>query len=327
MDYLQKNADRLIIDADTHITDIDTVTGWVKERMKANPNYFHGRPMSAEYAIRQMKLSEVDMALCWQNPATTMYTKDTSFNYDSLLAANRYITDTGKKYQQRFIPAAWTDPNALGVRKAIDLALQCIHELGVGIVKINPAQNKFPINSGEVLEVVEAVIDAGAIIAFHYGADTPYTPPEGLEDVAKRFPDSPFIAVHMGGGGATFEDSDEMYTASRDLGMRRMNIRFVESAKRDVHIESDFIEYQKAGSPLKEHIFCGSDAPYGNQLFHFAGYRSMLKAFLEGKDHHDERIQNSPDLFDEASIQGYLGGNFARFIVSVYENLLKVNAE
>lgn len=322
-EYLRKHAGELTIDADTHITDTENLAKEVRRPMEATEHYYHGRPISAEELLRQMKLAEVDMSLVWQNPAATVYSDDPQFNYDSLLAANRYIAESARRHPKQLIPAGWTDPNALGIDGAVKLARYCVEELGVGIVKINPAQNKFPINGREVRAVVEAVAETGAIIAFHYGADTPYTPPEGLEEIAGLFPELPFIAVHMGGGGAAYEDSDAMYTASRELGLRRENIRFVESAKRDVHIESDFIAYRQAGEPYSGHIFCGSDAPYGNQLFHFAGYRAMLRAFLRGGEHHDPRLRRQPELFDEAAIQGYLGGNFARFIVQVYSRVLE----
>ena len=167
-----------------------------------------------------MKLADIDMSLSWQNPAATMYTDDASFNYDSLLAANEYVVDSAHRNPKRIVPAAWTDPRGLGVAKALELAEHCINKLGVGIVKINPAQNEFPINSPDVLQLVEAIIGAGAIVAFHYGSDTPYTPAAGLEEVAGHYPDVPFIAVHMGGGGGFFTEM-RVYRSER-LGVVAM---------------------------------------------------------------------------------------------------------
>lgn len=322
-DYLEKNKDSLTIDADVHLTDTDNLAGEIGRQFANSSDYYHGRPIAADTLLKQMEIAGIDMSLCWQNPAATQYSDDASFNYDSLLAANRYVVDSARRFPQRIVPAAWTDPKALGVARAIELAEFCVNEFGVGIVKINPAQNQFPINSPDVIKLVEAIINTGAIVAFHYGADTPYTPPEGLEEVAERFPDEPFIAVHMGGGGASFEDSEHMYTESRKLGLRRSNLYFVLSAKRDAHMESDFVTYQLAGSPYSEHLLSASDSPYGNQVFQFAGLRAMLEGFLSASDYPDRRVRENPQLFNRSVIQNYLGGNFARLMVWVYDRLLK----
>lgn len=322
-DYLKDNQDSLTIDADTHLTDISSMPDQIGRKFKNSSDYYHGRPIDTDTLLKQMKLAGIDMSLSWQNPAATGYTDDASFNYDSLLAANEYVVASARRYPRRIVPAAWTDPKALGVTRALALAEHCINELGVGIVKINPAQNEFPINSPDVMKLVEAIIGAGAIVAFHYGSDTPYTPAAGLEEVAEHFPDVPFIAVHMGGGGASFEEAEDMYTESRKLGLRRQNLYFVLSAKRETHMESDFVTYQLAGTPYKEHLLCASDAPYGNQVFQFAGFRAMLEGFLTASDYPDRRVRDNPELFDQTAIQKYLGGNFARLMVWIYDRLLE----
>ncbi|UCF96251.1 MAG: amidohydrolase family protein [Spirochaetaceae bacterium] len=321
-DYLKKNQSALTIDADTHLTDIRSLPKELSQRFEENSDYYHGRPVDTEIVLKQMGLAAVDMALSWQNPAATAYSDDASFNYDSLLAANEYVVSSARRNPQRIIPAAWTDPKALGLAKARQLAEHCVNSLGVGIVKINPAQNQFPINSPDVMELVEAIIASGAIVAFHYGSDTPYTPAAGLEEVASRFADVPFLAVHMGGGGASFEEAEDMYMESRKLGLRRPNLYFVLSAKRDTHMESDFVTYQLAGAPYNEHLLCASDSPYGNPVFQFAGFRAMLEGFLSASDHPDQRVRDNPGLFDRSAIQNYLGGNMARLMVRVYDRLL-----
>jgi len=322
-DYLKENQGSLTIDADTHLTDIGSLPEEIGLQFKKSSDYYHGRPIDTDTLLKQMEIAGIDMSLSWQNPAATRYTADASFNYDSLLAANEYVVASARQNPKRIVPAAWTDPKALGAAKALELAQHCIEKFGVGVVKINPAQNEFPINSPEVMQLVEAIIGAGAVVAFHYGSDTPYTPAAGLEEVAEHFPDVPFIAVHMGGGGASFEEAEDMYTESRKLGLRRSNLYFVLSAKRDTHMESDFVTYQLAGAPYNEHLLCASDAPYGNQVFQFAGFRAMLEGFLSASDYPNQRVEDNPGLFDRSSIQGYLGGNFARLMVWVYDRLLE----
>ena len=322
--FLDENQDRLAIDADTHATDPASLTGSVRERYESEQGYYHGRPLSAEDILREMELADVDMALIWQNPAATSYTGDPDADTERLLAANRYVRDSAERHPNKFIPAGWTDPKACGLAGALRIAETCVVEFGFPIVKLNPAQNRFPIDSPEVLPVVDRIVELGAVPAFHFGADTPFTPAEGLEAVARRHPERPVLAVHMGGGGAGYLEAEELYRKARQLGLRQPNVRYALSAKRDAHMENDFITYQLAGPPFSEHLFCGSDAPYGHVGFHFGGYRAMLRGFQRSAQHTDERLRSHPGLFTAEAVQGYLGGNFARFVLSSCRTLLSV---
>jgi predicted TIM-barrel fold metal-dependent hydrolase len=322
LQYLRKHRDKLVIDADTHISDTDAVPDWIRERLAESPTYFHGKPIRAEELIREMDSTGVDMALCWQNPAATVYTGDQDEDYRSLLAANRYIFEASLRYPNRIIPAGWTDPRALGVEGAIRMAAHCTQEFGCGIIKINPAQNEFPIDSAQVFSVVDAIYSSAAIPAFHFGADTPYTPPEGLETVARKFAPEPLLAIHMGGGGAAYTDAEEAYGKSREIGLRNPNIRYILSAKRDTHIESDLIAYQSAGDPWSKNLLCASDAPYGLQSWNYGGFREMFRTLLDGSRHNDPRLRKNPGLFSAEAVAGYLGGNFASLMIDIYTHLL-----
>jgi predicted TIM-barrel fold metal-dependent hydrolase len=320
--FLQDNQDRLTVDADAHPTDIASLAGAARVRYETEPGYYHGKPYSAEDILREMELAGVDMALLWQNPAWTMYTSDQDRNTEVLLAANRYVRDSAERHANKFFPAGWTDPKACGLKGALRLAEIFVTEFGFPIVKLNPAQNRYPIDSPEVLRVVDRIVELGAVPAFHFGADTPYTPADGLEAVARRHPDRPLLAVHMGGGGAGYLEAEDLYTRARQLGLRQPNLRYVLSAKRDVHMENDLITYQMAGEPWSRHLFCGSDIPYGHMGFHFAGYRAMLKGFQNPSLNSDKRLSSRPELFKPEDVQGYLGGNFARFALEACRTLL-----
>ena len=178
--YLIANRNSLVIDADTHATDTANMHIEFKNRLNESPNYYHGKPLSAEDLIAEMNMAGVDMSLIWQNPAATLYGTDREKNFEALLAANRYIFDSAIKYPERFIPAGWTDPKSLGIEGAIELTRICIEEFGFPIVKMNPAQNAFPITDELVTTVVDYIVGNGAIPAFHFGADTECTPAAGL---------------------------------------------------------------------------------------------------------------------------------------------------
>lgn len=323
LNYLRENSNKLVIDADTHITDIQSLSSKHRSKLLSTTNYYHGRPISLEQLLMGMNLSNIDMSLAWQNPACTLYTENKHENYKILWNANLYIANSAYKYPNRIIPAGWTDPIALGIEKAMEIARRCILELGFPIIKMNPAQNSYPIDSPLVFKVLDCIIEAGGIPAFHYGADTPYTRPKNFEKVVSQYPDVPFIGVHMGGGGASYVEAEDVYRESRELGLKHSNLRFILSAKRDSHIESDFITYQLAGEPFCHNLFCGSDAPYGNQAWNFGGFRSLLESFIKRGSYPDQRIKDNPRLFTTESIAGYLGGNFAMLLIETYEKLIR----
>lgn len=322
--FLQANRHRLTIDADVHASDLDGLSGDLRRRYEATPDYYHGRPISAEDILAETAMAAVDMALIWQNPAATSYTDDPDYNFESLLAANRYVLEAAGRHPEKFIPGGWVDPRACGVEGALRMAETLITEFGFLFVKMNPAQNRFPIDSEPVRRVAERIVELGGIPAFHFGADTPFTPSEGLERIAALNPDHPILAVHMGGGGAGYVEADDLCRQARELGLRHPSIRFALSAKRDTHIESDLITYQVAGEPFSRNLFCASDAPYGRMTWNFGGFRAMLASLRDGGRHTDARLKVNPAPFTAEAVQGYLGGNFAEFALTGYRFLLKV---
>lgn len=320
--FLKENKSNLVIDADTHVSDINELKGPTRERYFNSTNYYQGRPITAAELLKEMEMAEVDMSLIWQNPAATDYSNDPSYNYKSLYNANKYIFESVSQYPKKFIPGGWTDPKALGMDKALQLTEICVNDFGFPIVKLNPAQNAFPLDSEFVITVFEKIVELGAIPAFHYGADTPYTPPEGLERIARHFKDKMLIAIHMGGGGAGYIEADEQYIKSRNLGLEHPNILYVLSAKRDTHIESDLITYQLAGEPFNKNLCCASDAPYGRQAWNFGGFRWMFKTLKDHQNHTDKRVRENPGLFTDNIVQRYIGTNFAEIAIKGYESIL-----
>jgi len=323
LNFLKENKNSLIIDADTHISDVDNLTIQLKTKYQRSDNYYHGKPISAEDLMQEMKMACVDISLVWQNPAVTVYGNNQQKNFDTLLAANRYIFDSVTKYPQQLIPGGWTDPKNLGVDLAIKMAEICVNEFGFLFIKMNPAQNEYPIDSNSVVSVFNKIVELRAIPAFHFGGDTSFTRAEGFEKLALLHPEHPVVGIHMGGGGASYMDGEIHYRKARELGLKLGNIKFIQSAKRDTHIESDFITYELAGEPFSKNIFCASDAPYGRQTWNFGGFRWMLNSLADGQNHTDRRLNENPYLFSEEVIQNYLGRNFAELVINGYEKLLK----
>jgi predicted TIM-barrel fold metal-dependent hydrolase len=324
MRWLETHTDRLVIDADVHLTDPGSLDTVRRQRFESELNYYHGRPISAEDAIREMDMAEVNMAVVWQNPMVTAhnYNDDPEHNTRVLTAANRYLWDSGLRFPDRFIPAGWVDPKACGLENTLAMVDLLVSEFGFLIIKMNPSKGKFPIDNPQVMAVVDRIVALGGIPAFHFGADSPNTPVEGIRCLAERHPDHPLIAVHMGGGGAGYDAAEQLYLDARRVGLNCPNIRFVLSTKRDVHIESDLITYQMAGGPFRHNLFCGSDAPFGRMTWNFGGFRAMFRSLLDGARHTDARVRANPGLFTPEAVRDYLGGNFARFAAEGYRRLL-----
>lgn len=311
----------LVIDADVHISDPETTPLADRRKMERSANYYHGRPLSAEQALAEMDVAGIDMALVWQNPAVTLYPGSAQDNYEALLAANRYVYESAVRFPERFIPAGWTDPKALGVDRAIQIVDVCAERFGFAIVKMNPAQNAFPIDSEPVRAVVDRIARHKMAAAFHFGADTPFTPTDGLAALAASYPDTTIIGVHMGGGGAGYLEAEETYHQARSAGLEHSNLYFALSAKRDTHMESDFITYLEAGTAAHNRLFCASDAPYGKQSWNFGGFRAMFSA-LQDPRHPDPRLKRNPGLCTAAAVQGFLGENVRALVLEIYRGLL-----
>jgi predicted TIM-barrel fold metal-dependent hydrolase len=321
-EFLRSNADRLVIDGDVHPTDRDMLPAEISERLDADPNYYHGRPLLTEQLLSKMDQAGVNMSMCWQNPAVLKYGSDTVQNAEKLTAANERISKLAADYPERVIPAGWTDPKALGVERAIALAQLCVEDFAMPVVKMNPAQNEYPIDSDEVAEVVDAIVALGAVPAFHFGSDTIFTPAEGLARIAQRHPHSPVIGVHMGGGGGHFVEAEPTYQAARRIGLENPNLFFVLSAKRDTHLESALITYAAAGEPFSQNLATGSDAPYSDMVWNYGAFRALFAALRKGETYGDRRLAAKPDIFDDKMIAGFMGGNLARLLADASERIL-----
>ena len=168
LQFLKENKNSLVIDADTHISDVVNLTEPYRSKYFETDNYYHGKPISAEDLLTEMKMAGVDMSLVWQNPAVTPYGTDREKNFETLLAANRYIFETDAKYPNKFIPGGWTDPKNLGVELAMKMAEICVQDFGFLFIKMNPAQNEYDIDSNDVVTVFNKIVELGGIPAVSY---------------------------------------------------------------------------------------------------------------------------------------------------------------
>lgn len=230
----------MIVDADVHLSPLR-----------------EGNRITVEELLRRMDRAGVARALAWLQPA---YFRDVE-------GGNRYIYECVRRFPERITGFGWVDPH-FGLEKSLDELKRCSEEYGFVGVKLNGAQNEFPIDDEQVcLPVIEAILDAGRLLAFHIGADSfENTHPFRLAKVARRFPTAIILAVHMGGAAVP-----DLSRAMLEFAQECPNIYLIGSA---VSPPAVLRAIQQLGP---ERVLFGSDTPF--QLMHVevAKYRALLE--------------------------------------------------
>src|SRR5688572_30009869 len=102
MDHLEINKSNLVIDGDTHPTDISDLEGDILKLYREMSGYYHGRPISEKELLASMKTAGIDMSLIWQNPSAFHYSADKNENFDKLLLANKKIDRFASAHPTKF---------------------------------------------------------------------------------------------------------------------------------------------------------------------------------------------------------------------------------
>ena len=248
----------MIIDADCHLAPLESA--WT---------------IQAEELVRRMDYAGVVKALTWLQP---VYFPDVD-------AGNAYVYEAVKKFPDRILGFGWADPH-FGAEAARVQIRKCLEEYGFYGVKLNGAQNSFRIDDAALaIPLIEEIAKAGGILAFHIGTDAiENTHPFRLAKIARRYPETRILAVHM--GGVAFHDlSDACIEAAQECP----NITLIGSAVRAVKI-------RKAIQTLGADRVCfGSDTPFAMMHVEVAMYEALMR---------DEVAAGDQALL--------LGGNIAR---------------
>jgi len=249
----------MIIDADCHISS----------------HKWDALAITGDELVAWMDRAGVDKALTWLKPP---YNKD-------LAPENRAVYDAMKRYPTRILGFGWVNPR-LGRAVALDTITRCFDEYGFYGIKFNGAQDDYVIDDAAILPFIEKAAGYGKPIAFHIGADAyEQTHPYRLGAIAKRFPQTQFLNVHM--GGAAWRTLDR---ASVDMALMYPNITLIGSGVSELPV-------LRAIAALGAHRVCfGSDSPFRLMHVQRAAYDAMLR------DHSDA---------DRAMI---LGDNIARLL-------------
>ncbi|MCL2832870.1 MAG: amidohydrolase [Treponema sp.] len=237
----------MIIDADTHISPID------------EPN-----ALRAEELINQMDKSSVDKAICWLLPP---YMREIN---DSL----KYIYESVRKYPNRLLGFGWVDPH-FGISKGKDTIRKCLNEYGFYGVKLNGAQNSFPIDDEKIsMPLIEEIAKSKKILAFHIGADAyDFTHPFRAAKIAKLFPELQILIIHMGGVSLP-----EISPACIEFAGECKNMHLIGSAVR-------YTSIVKAIKILgSSRVSFGSDTPFSIMHSDVSAYNAFLSDYFSEED-------------------------------------------
>ena len=228
----------MIIDADCHISPFP-------------------EGISFDELLRRMDRAGVEKALTWLQPP---YHRDVE-------QSNAYVAQAARQHPDRILPFGWADPHH-GLDAARALIRRCFEEYGFAGVKLNGAQNYFYIDDeGMALPLIEQIAEAGKVLAFHIGADAyEATHPFRLGKIARRFPTTPILAVHMGGVG-----HNDLSNAMIEIAAECPNITLIGS-----EVKSKAV--LKAVKTLGAGRVCfGSDTPFEFMHVEVARYTALLK--------------------------------------------------
>lgn len=120
-----------------------------------------------------------------------------SFCYDPE-SGNRRLKDDIARYPDRFIPFFNVHPRY--VKQASDEIMCYAGDLGWRGLKLHPEYQKYKANCIEVKRVIEQAAKYNCVVLYHSGDDFvgSLCSPLMIADVAKDFPETPFIMGHMG---------------------------------------------------------------------------------------------------------------------------------
>jgi predicted TIM-barrel fold metal-dependent hydrolase len=231
----------MVIDADVHIS----------------PTPQGGNSISIDELLRRMDRCGVEKAVTWLQPPYVRSEID---------QGNAYVYRAMRQHPDRILGFGWADPN-LGAGRAIDDVRRAVDEYGFFGVKLNGAQNSYPIDDPELaMPVIERVAAAGVVLALHVGADAfDQTHPSRVATIARAFPELRILVIHM--GGAAFHD---LSAAAIAVAREHPNLTLIGSAVRAIPILTA-IRTLGAGR-----VCFGSDTPFELMHVELAKYRALL---------------------------------------------------
>lgn len=251
----------MIIDADCHISPIQG-----------------GNRITYDALLGMMDKNGVDRALVWLQPP---YMRD-------ITESNAYVNEATKAHPDRFLGFGWADPN-ISLENALTEAKKCLYDYNLYGVKLNGAQNEYFIDDEALtFPIIEEVTNAGKLLAFHCGADHYHrTHPYQIAKIAKAFPETQILCVHMGGAG-----KPDLSRAAIELAQEHANVTLIGSAVSHIPV---LHAINVLGA---ERVCFGSDTPFQFMHVCLAMYHALLKEELPIEEQELVMAGNMKRLFN-----------------------------
>ncbi len=215
--------------------------------------------ITAEQLIDEMVKTGTDKAICW--PMLT-YTRE-------VIQDNTAISKAAERYPDRIIPFGGLNP-MLGMTKTMEELKRSCDELGLIGFKLNAARDGYYIDDPELaFPVYEEIASRGKFLALHTGLDPSRAHPWRFKSIAKAFPDTRIIMVHMGGAGTS------LYSEAIEVAGECPNVVVAPS-------EADPKAIIQAIKTLGASKMCyASDAPFSLMKVTLAVFNAILTEFTE----------------------------------------------
>lgn len=177
--------------------------------------------------------------------------------------ANDEVASAVRLHPRRFSGFARVDPRR-GERAVAEVE-RAFNQLGLGGLFLHPWEEGYPVNSGQVARLIEAVRPHGVPVMIAAGFPW-YSHPLQVADLARRFPDQPFIMTHGGHLNISGLAQQDAMTALHECSNISIEVSGV--------YRQDFIEDVVSGLG-PERVFFGSNSPVMHQEFELERIRSL----------------------------------------------------
>jgi hypothetical protein len=217
--------------------------------------------ITIEQLLGNMSRLGVDRAIAWP---MLSYRREVSEDNKAIAAGQKCSPD-------RIIGFGGLNP-MLGKDQTHRELRRCIEEYNFKGFKLNGARDGYYIDDEHLaLPVIEEIASRKLVIALHCGANDPvHTHPWRIGNIARRFPSTTILMVHMGGAGIP-----GLYDAAIRIAKQYSNLYLVGS-------EADPKAILRAIRELGANRICyGSDCPFSIMKISLATYTALLEDVSE----------------------------------------------
>ncbi|MEW6732992.1 MAG: TatD family hydrolase [Acidobacteriota bacterium] len=230
----------------------------------AHIGHFSGYDLSLENLLTNISENKIEYAFISNIDGAAI--PGVTANRDEV-TINKETAEVVAKHKQ-LKPLAWAKPGSEGASaNNIEPFLRDKKFLGI---KFHPDFNSFAANAAVVLPYLRLCEKYRVPAIFHCGR-SPRSNAKAIYEVAKQFPNTPFILYHMGFGSS----HEEAIEVARMAKMKKDALIYLETAQTEA--EDVINAVKQVGA---EQLLFGTDATYYGR-YHYQHYLPMLRALKQ----------------------------------------------